>query len=57
MTERLSNYSKTLGPGSMGPARCGSCPLTALDRFDLIYLQQPFDIAGHDQAEIFDLEL
>jgi hypothetical protein len=23
----------------------------------LIYLQQPLDVAGHDQAEIFDLEL
>ena len=26
-------------------------------RFDLIYLQQPLDIAGHDQAEIFNLKL
>ena len=30
---------------------------TALTQLCLIYLEQPFDIAGHDQAKIFDLEL
>jgi hypothetical protein len=55
--EIVELFEKLSGPDPWGPPRCGGCPLTALDRFDLIYLQQPLNVAGHDQAEIFDLEL
>jgi hypothetical protein len=44
-------------PDPWGPIRRGGCPLTGNGsfRFDLIYLQQPLDVAGHDQAKVLDL--
>ena|SRR5215510_9778131 len=56
LTERLLNYSNTLGSGFIaGPIRHGGCNGSFC--FELIYLQQAFNVAGHDQAEIFNLEL